>query len=380
MRLSLKAKVLSLAVLPVLLFALVISLTTLFILQEQAHKEVEQTRERLLGDAVFANIIMLGFAWQHGLVPVSLAALLRAIDCGRVCTFKRGLLAGGELGEQGNGGGVLAVDEHALGGGQVRARVENRFWRHAQPLPVSDVDLAVPHVEVNALGDEISHFAHGLLLGAGADAAVGLGVHADNERIERGLVQDHGGQRADMDVRGALARQGRVRALPLEGIGVVDPAQGPVVHGAHADAVGLDVGLLYYAYPSNAAGFDAEYFEPYVTVTGTLGPVTAKVGANYAWDQDSLGGNDSLYLRTDLSTAIPQTPITLSAHLGYTDGVLAPPLLAGTADDTGLDWSLGASATVLGSLTLGVSYVGVEGPSIDGFTDDAVVFSLGASF
>ncbi len=51
MRLSLKAKVLSLAVLPVLLFALVISLTTLFILQEQAHKEVEQTRERLLGDA-----------------------------------------------------------------------------------------------------------------------------------------------------------------------------------------------------------------------------------------------------------------------------------------------------------------------------------------
>ncbi len=51
MRMSLKAKVLSLAVLPVLLFALVISLTTLFILQEQARKEVEQTRQRLLSDA-----------------------------------------------------------------------------------------------------------------------------------------------------------------------------------------------------------------------------------------------------------------------------------------------------------------------------------------
>jgi methyl-accepting chemotaxis protein len=51
MRMSLKAKVLSLAVLPVLLFALVISLTTLFILQEQAHKEVEETRQRLLSDA-----------------------------------------------------------------------------------------------------------------------------------------------------------------------------------------------------------------------------------------------------------------------------------------------------------------------------------------
>ena len=150
--------------------------------------------------------------------------------------------------------------------------------------------------------------------------------------------------------------------------------------GDVAEGVGLDVGLLYYAYPTNAAGFDAEYFEPYATITGTLGPVTAKVGANYAWEQDSLGGDDSLYLRTDLSTGIPNTPFSLSAHLGYTDGVLAPPLLAGTADDTGFDWSVGASATVLGSLTLGVMYTGVEGPSIDGFTDDAVVFSLGASF
>ncbi|MBR0712631.1 indolepyruvate ferredoxin oxidoreductase family protein [Bradyrhizobium liaoningense] len=36
--------------------------------------------ERLLGDAVYANIIMLGFAWQQGLVPLSLQALLRAIE------------------------------------------------------------------------------------------------------------------------------------------------------------------------------------------------------------------------------------------------------------------------------------------------------------
>ena len=51
MRLSLKAKVLSLAVLPVLLFALVISLTTVWILQDQADKEVEEPRQRLLNDA-----------------------------------------------------------------------------------------------------------------------------------------------------------------------------------------------------------------------------------------------------------------------------------------------------------------------------------------
>ncbi|OIQ78364.1 2-oxoacid ferredoxin oxidoreductase [mine drainage metagenome] len=35
--------------------------------------------EKLLGDSVYANILMLGFAWQGGLVPVSFAALDRAI-------------------------------------------------------------------------------------------------------------------------------------------------------------------------------------------------------------------------------------------------------------------------------------------------------------
>ena len=36
--------------------------------------------ETLLGDTVFANVLMLGAAWQAGLVPVSLAALERAIE------------------------------------------------------------------------------------------------------------------------------------------------------------------------------------------------------------------------------------------------------------------------------------------------------------
>lgn len=36
--------------------------------------------EALLGDAVFANMVMLGFGWQAGVVPVSHAALMRAIE------------------------------------------------------------------------------------------------------------------------------------------------------------------------------------------------------------------------------------------------------------------------------------------------------------
>ena len=35
---------------------------------------------RLMGDSIFANILMVGCAWQQGLIPVSLDALLRAIE------------------------------------------------------------------------------------------------------------------------------------------------------------------------------------------------------------------------------------------------------------------------------------------------------------
>ncbi|MBM1310283.1 indolepyruvate ferredoxin oxidoreductase family protein [Sulfitobacter mediterraneus] len=44
--------------------------------------------ERLMGDAVFANVMMLGFAWQKGLVPVSLDALYQAIELNGVAPDK----------------------------------------------------------------------------------------------------------------------------------------------------------------------------------------------------------------------------------------------------------------------------------------------------
>ncbi len=42
--------------------------------------DANRMAEILMGDAVFANVMMLGFAWQRALVPVSLAALYQAID------------------------------------------------------------------------------------------------------------------------------------------------------------------------------------------------------------------------------------------------------------------------------------------------------------
>ncbi len=149
--------------------------------------------------------------------------------------------------------------------------------------------------------------------------------------------------------------------------------------GEVASGLTADVGLLYYVYPNGKVG-DANVFEPYASLSTTLGPVSAKAGVNYAWDQDSLGGDDNLYVYTDLGVGIPDTPVSLSAHLGYTDGALSPGLLTGNGDETGFDYSVGATYAVTDKLSVGAQYVGVDGVNVDGFSDDTVVATLKLSF
>ena len=146
--------------------------------------------------------------------------------------------------------------------------------------------------------------------------------------------------------------------------------------GDISDGLGADVGVTYYAYPSKDPGAGpSDVWEVYGKLKPSIGPLGLTLGAFYSWDQDSLGGGDNLYLSADASLGVLNTPITLTAHAGYTDGFLTL-----TPDGDAFDYSIGASATVLGSLTLGVAYVGVDGPRIDGVTDDTVVVSIGASF
>jgi uncharacterized protein (TIGR02001 family) len=124
-----------------------------------------------------------------------------------------------------------------------------------------------------------------------------------------------------------------------------------------ANGTDLDVGLLYYAYLQGDARLGAtDYVEPYASVRHTLGPVTAEVGAAYAPEQDALGGDDNLYLFTNVRGGVPFTPVTVVGHLGHSNGGLAP-------GGDYLDWSLGLEVA-RGPATFALTYVDTDLPGV----------------
>src|SRR3546814_15054836 len=83
------------------------------------------------------------------------------------------------------------------------------------------------------------------------------------------------------------------------------------------------VGATYYAYPGNRdwAG-PSDYSELSGRLSHDLGPVSATATLAYAPDQKALGRDDNLYLNLGLASGVPNTPVTLSASLGHTNGAL----------------------------------------------------------
>jgi uncharacterized protein (TIGR02001 family) len=143
----------------------------------------------------------------------------------------------------------------------------------------------------------------------------------------------------------------------------------------------VDAGVLYYYYPGSG-GINSDFFEPFVSVAKTFGPVTAKATANYAPKQSALsvgaGKEGNLYLAGDLSAALPNTPVTLAAHLGHSFG---PSYL--TIGDEYSDWSVGGSFAWK-KLVFSLSYVDADGafitPSGRNASKAGLVASVGASF
>lgn len=147
--------------------------------------------------------------------------------------------------------------------------------------------------------------------------------------------------------------------------------------GEFASGLSADVGVIGYLYPDAGPG-DFNYVELYGSMGFSFGPAEATVGVAYAPKQDSLGGEDNFYVYTDVGIGIPNTPITLTGHVGYTDG-----FLTFTNNGKAFDWSIGAEVALYGPLSISAAYVGAEGdipPGFHNFVDDAFVVTLSASF
>lgn len=143
-----------------------------------------------------------------------------------------------------------------------------------------------------------------------------------------------------------------------------------------SNGLGFDVGLLYYYYPGGDKGLNTDFFEPYGSVSYTIGPVSTKLGFNYSWGGQSgldftSGSDDNIYVYGQAGVGIPGTPVTITGHLGYTSGSLGLVNLDPN-DDNYWDWSLNAEA-VGGPIKVGVTYMDTDITS-------AYVPSLGGRF
>ncbi|KQN36604.1 hypothetical protein ASG37_13530 [Sphingomonas sp. Leaf407] len=140
------------------------------------------------------------------------------------------------------------------------------------------------------------------------------------------------------------------------------------------DTATVDAGVTWYTYPGGADETDVVEF--YGKLSGTAGPATLTAGVFYAPKQTSLGlftrsltpliagdgsRQDNIYLSGDAAAGVPNTPVTLKAHIGYSDGNpgLGPNGTSLAPTGKYWDWSLGADFTYK-NLTLGVAYVDTD--------------------
>lgn len=136
----------------------------------------------------------------------------------------------------------------------------------------------------------------------------------------------------------------------------------------------VDVGVTWYTYPGGLDESDVVEF--YGRLGGTIGPASLTAAVAYAPPQTSLGyftasatpfipgdgdREDNLYLSGDGAVGVPETPVTLKAHIGYSNGNpgLGPNGTSLSPTGEYWDWSLGADV-VFNGLTLNVSYIDTD--------------------
>lgn len=130
-------------------------------------------------------------------------------------------------------------------------------------------------------------------------------------------------------------------------------------------AVTVDGGVIWYVFPSGAD--NTSYGEIYASLAHALGPAEVKIGANYAFKQSALSLNgskeDNIYIYGEAGADISGAPLSVTAHLGYSDGNPGAGPNGWVASPTGeyLDWSLGVSlALPWGPIALSATYVDTD--------------------
>lgn len=135
--------------------------------------------------------------------------------------------------------------------------------------------------------------------------------------------------------------------------------------------------LIYYLYPNarTIPGFASNSFEASVAFSATGGAVTPTVGVAYAWPQGALDGRSNTYVFAEAEAPIRHTPLSVKAHVGYTDGSYSI-----SPSGHNLDWSLGVDLELPKGFLLGVQYVGIDRPRIESLSNDTVIFKIEKSF
>ena len=133
------------------------------------------------------------------------------------------------------------------------------------------------------------------------------------------------------------------------------------------DTITYDIGATYYVYPG-ASAFD--YVEFIGKVGTTVGPATVGATLGYAPSQDGTGNQDNLYIGTNASVGITNTPVSVTGSIGYEDGAFG---------DDKIDWSLGLSATLNDYLSVSAAYVDTN-RSVGGLGKAGAVFGATLSF
>ena len=151
--------------------------------------------------------------------------------------------------------------------------------------------------------------------------------------------------------------------------------------GPVADGLTVDIGFIAYTYPDAGAG-EFDYYEVYGSLAYSIGPVSSKVGVAYDPRQGGLafGGlrRDNVYLFNDWAVGLSGIPVTLTAHLGYTDGALTF-----TQDAKSFDWRLSADWAITRNVTASAAYIDAQADLVAGQfnpTSGALVASISTSF